>query len=138
MVIFKDEKTSQNPQTLAQQSTLINAELNLLRFVLLRDKSENRTKIYDMLKASRYLKWLQDLCKLARMTSEHELKEETNCDRKRTTATESSQLQVRVNDKEIKEPTKAEMVAAISASLRTIDIVDCLRVRVEEILNENS
>ena len=135
MVIFKDEKTSQNPQTLAQQSTLINAELNLLRFVLLRDKNDNRTKIYDMLKASRYLKWLQELCKLARMTSEHELKEETNCDRKRT---ESSQLQVRVNDKEIKEPTKSEMVAAISASLRTIDIVDCLRVRVEEILNEKS
>lgn len=135
MVIFKDEKTSQNPQTLAQQSTLINAELNLLRFVLLRDKSDNRTKIYDMLKTSGYLKWLQELCKLARMTSEHELKEETNCDRKRT---ESSQLQVRVNDKEIKEPTKSEMVAAISASLRTIDIVDCLRVRVQEILNENS
>ena len=135
MVIFKDEKTSQNSQTLAQQSTLINAELNLLRFVLLRDKSDNRTKIYDMLKTSRYLKWLQELCKLARMTSEHELKEETNCDRKRT---ESSQLQVRVNDKEIKEPTKSEMVAAISASLRTIDIVDCLRVRVEEILNEKS
>jgi hypothetical protein len=135
MVIFKDEKTSQNPQTLAQQSTLINAELNLLRFVLLRDKSDNRTKIYDMLKTSGYLKWLQELCKLARMTSEHELKEETNCDRKRT---ESSQLQVRVNDKEIKEPTKSEMVAAISASLRTIDIVDCLRVRVEEILNEKS
>lgn len=135
MVIFKDEKTSQNPKTLAQQSTLINAELNLLRFVLLRDKSDNRTKIYDMLKTSGYLKWLQELCKLARMTSEHELKEETNCDRKRT---ESSQLQVRVNDKEIKEPTKSEMVAAISASLRTIDIVDCLRVRVQEILNENS
>jgi hypothetical protein len=135
MVIFKDDKTSKNPQTLAQQSTLINAELNLLRFVLLRDKSDNRTKIYDMLKTSGYLKWLQELCKLARMTSEHELKEETNCDRKRT---ESSQLQVRVNDKEIKEPTKSEMVAAISASLRTIDIVDCLRVRVEEILNEKS
>lgn len=135
MVIFKDEKTSQNPQTLAQQSTLINAELNLLRFVLLRDKSDNRTKIYDMLKTSGYLKWLQELCKLARMTSEHELKEEKNCDRKRT---ESSQLQVRVNDKEIKEPTKSEMLAAISSSLRTIDIVDCLRVRVEEILNEKS
>lgn len=83
-----------------------------------------------------YLNWLKDQCRLARMAHERELNDLKQHQQPSGQQQKQKQVQMTVNNKKVKEPSRAEQMQAVVASLQTIDLIECLRVRVEEILNE--
>lgn len=70
------------------------------------------------------------------MSCQDELRELTRQLDKTTPVCESSRMQVRVNRKELKEPTREEKISNLSNLLLNIDMIECSRLRICEILDQ--
>ena len=128
-------KMKQGIQTdLMQESSKITAILNMLRFVLIRDKQENRTHIFDMLKESEYLNELKISIQFSK---EHYAKEQKNLINMEPTEAVKCEVTTSSNET-IKEPTVDDKLQSCKNALQSIDLLDSLRCRVDELFNERS
>ena len=119
---------------LMQESTKIVAILNLIRFILLRDKA-NQTELFDSIKSSPYLKEdLEDAVKLAKAHYELEYRNLMS-----DSGEKMSQQKFQVctpKNEHMKEPTINDKCESVKAALQSIDLIESLRVRNKEILEE--
>ena len=114
-------------------SSRIIGALNMIRFVILRDK-EDKTGVYKLLLN---LDFLADLKKIITDTKSHYQFEAKNT--KENPKTESSQqLEVTTASNEtIKEPSVEEKLKSIDSALQTLDLIESLRSRCRELYYEN-
>lgn len=121
---------------LVHESVNINASLNLLRYILLRDK-ENSTKVYDLVRESSYLSELQRAIQLSKAHYELEirnLKQDKQAGLSQQQETVLDVCLMGKSNKQLKEPSLEDKLAAARSGLYSIDLIECLRVRVEEII----
>lgn len=113
---------------------------------MLRDKSNTSTQIYTLTKSAdfSYLADLQEQCRLARMTCQHEMDElkrrrgqangRAESGPKNQESRDDDRVQVMVGERELREPSREEKMSSLGNSLLTIDMIECSRVRVDELL----
>lgn len=123
---------------LIQESSKIIACLNMIRFILLRDKL-NQTNIYKLVKANNYLACLERSIQLAKAHYEleqHNIKLGVN---KSQSQQPSPKLNVAtLANEQLNEPTDKDKLSAVGSALQTLDLIECLRVRINEIISENT
>lgn len=125
---------------LVDGSSKIIASLNLLRFVLLKDKCANATNVYGLIKRSNFV-FLRELRKeidLMKKFYSHELINIKQQDAQgKSNGHENDLIQVTtIDNKEIKEPSRNEKVASVNLALQTVDLIESIVVRCEEIIDE--
>jgi hypothetical protein len=141
IVVLKDNDACD----IMQESSRIVACLNMLRFLLLRDQFD-RTNVFKLLETSRFLDYLEKSTQLAKKRVEFEynnLKFLSNEDRKKSchkAAAEEESIpcfEVKTNlNESIMEPTSDERKKSLESALQKCDLVECLRVRINEIIRE--
>lgn len=70
------------------------------------------------------------------MTFEQEIGQLKRTDKNETRSIEKTRFEITVNQRELDEPTREEKMSSLANSLLTIDMIECSRVRVNEILSE--
>ena len=110
----------------------------MIRFILLRDKL-NQTNIYKLIKANNYLACLERSIQLAK--AHYEL-EQHNI-KLGVSKSQSQQPSPKLNvatlaNEQLNEPTDKDKLSAVGSALQTLDLIECLRVRINEIISENT
>jgi hypothetical protein len=137
-LIFKldqGEKTD-----LVHQSTKLIACLNLFRYLLIRDK-ENFTGVADLFVQVSFLSELEKAVQLSKAHYELEVKTVLSSPVKEVNNNNIMNITLQGNgdnkNPNLREPNKQDRLNALQSGLQTIDLIECLRVRIYEILNEN-
>ena len=122
---------------LVHESAKLIACLNMLRYLVLRDKA-NMTGVFDLLRESPFLNELEKAAQLSKAHYELEsrnLKTEPSYE-----VNNNVMLQVKLGfDKErtLREPSTEDRLNSLNSGLQTIDLIECLRIRVFEIIQEH-
>jgi hypothetical protein len=121
---------------LVQESSKLVAGLNLIRFVLLRDKL-NVTGVREVVRA---LPFLGHLERAVRVSKAHYELEKRNIHNKQPSEINNNSISgINVSlsgGKELRQPSSKEQLGAVEAGLQSIDLIECLRIRVFEILEQ--
>lgn len=116
-----------------QESSKINAILNMLRFILIRD-IKNETRIYDLLGKAEYLPHLKTAVEFSKGHYEQEKKnliglKKNDTSMKFEAATEAGE--------KINEPTSDDKITSCVNALQSLDLIELLRCRVVELLGND-
>jgi hypothetical protein len=137
-LIFNAERRECAAAKLVEEAARVIAELNLVRFVLLVDKA-NTSRVCELVRSSGYLERVEVRARDARNMYELELRDLRKQQPSEQVQTNNREFKaMSVGNEEIREPTREDHVTATMTALRTIDMIDCLRVRVDEILSQSS
>jgi len=128
-----------------QESSRIVACLNMLRFVLLRDHF-NRTNVFKLVETNQYLDYLEKATQTAKKQAELEYSNlKMITDSNSNTNIKSNEnffngcFEVKTNlNEEMREPTNEERMKGLEMSFQKIDLIECLRVRINEIIRERN
>lgn len=122
---------------LVEEAARVIAELNLVRFVLLVDKA-NTSRVCELVRSSGYLERVEVRARDARNMYELELRDLRKQPSEQVQSNNKEFKAMTVGNEEIREPSREDHVTATMTALRTIDMIDCLRLRVDEILSQSS
>jgi hypothetical protein len=120
-----------------KESSRIVACLNMIRFVLLRDQF-NRTNVFSLIESSKYLEHLEKATRMAKQQTEIEynnLKLVSNLPSNENHFSSCFEVKTNLNEK-IGEPTNEERMKGLETALQKCDLIECLRVRINEIIRE--
>jgi hypothetical protein len=138
IVVLKENDTCD----IMQESSRIVACLNMLRFILLRDQFD-RTNVFKLLETNRFLDYLEKSTQVAKKRNEFEynnLKFLLNEDRTKSCHKAENSIpcfEVKTNlNESIMEPTNDERKKSLESALQKCDLIECLRVRINEIIRE--
>lgn len=122
-----------------KESSRIVACLNMIRFVLLRDQF-NRTNVFSLIETSKYLGHLEKATRMEKQQIEMEynnLKLVTKSSSKESHFSSCFEVKTSLNEK-IGEPTNEERMKGLESALQKCDLIECLRVRINEIIRERN
>ncbi len=114
-----------------QESSRINAVLNMLRFLLLRDKA-NVTKVFDLLKNADFLEELKNGIQIGRGHYGQEKKNLLGMQKNDTSMKFEASMEG--SGEKVEEPTTAERIRSCENALQSLDLIESLRCRVVELL----
>jgi hypothetical protein len=124
---------------LMDESAKIVGILNLLRFILLRDKT-NKTDCLDIVKSSPFLDDLEKAIQLSKAHYELEEKNMKSLPKSDIFSNKQNDNKFEVhtvNDNEkINEPSVDDKIKSVQLALQTFDLIESLRVRINEIITE--
>ena len=137
-VIFKLDKAVES-DLMAQSNRIIGA-LNLLRFLLIRDKKTNFSKIMDFVKSNAFLTELERAIKLSKSHYQLEMKnlKEAKVDSSSQKKGQNSfEIEVRnkvANEAQLDAPNEQQKIETLHNCLHTFDLIESLRIRVCELM----
>jgi hypothetical protein len=119
-----------------QESSRINAVLNLLRFLLLRDKA-NETRVFDLVKGAGFLDELKTGVQFSR---EHYGQEKKNLlGMQKNDTSMKFEATMEGSGAKVEEPSTDDRIGSCVNALQSLDLIESLRCRVVELLdNERS
>ncbi len=119
-----------NKTDLMQESSKINAVLNMLRFLLIRDKG-NETRVFYLLSEAPYLEELKTAVQFSREHYEQQRKNLLGVQKNDT----SIKFEANTLDNErIAEATTEDKIGSCASALQALDLIELLRCRVVELL----
>lgn len=121
---------------LVQNADHVISSLNMLRFLVLRDK-ENKTGIRNFIDKidNHFLKPLKNCVKSSKEFYEVTLQEHGK-DAAHTSVSSDNKIELTINGKPFTELTKEQRENALRASLNAVDLISSLLLRVNECINE--
>jgi hypothetical protein len=124
---------SQSIETdLLDESSRILSTLNCLRFLLIRDRQANKTSIYTLLKKSTYM---HELEKALEFSKAHYKLEIDRLKQDHTTNVNNN-IDIQIEANELSAiPCKQDQIFALENAFGTLDLIESLRIRINELLN---
>jgi hypothetical protein len=117
---------------LVNESSLIVATLNLIRFIILRDR-DNRIALEKSNLADEYLRQLEKAIQISK--AHYDLEQKKMLSQPKVDTKQAFSVKTLSNE-EIEEPTRDEKLVAIQSAIHQLDMIECLRIRVNEIIAE--
>jgi len=121
---------------LVHESSQVVATLNLIRFIILKD-NRNRISFHKSSLTDEYLKHLEKAIKISK--AHYELERKNTLENKVSQSKNDRSLNYSVKtltNEEVTEPTSDDKLIAIQSAIHQLDIIECLRIRVNEIIAE--
>ena len=129
-------KLKTSPQSnVIQEGSKISAILNLIRFLLIKDKL-NETGMNDLLIVSDYL---SELGKQVEATkSSYGYQKHNLFNTKEKNETDGGEMEVSTQNGTLAEPTLDEKISSVQNALQSIELIESLQTRCIELLNEKN
>jgi hypothetical protein len=127
--------------SIVENSAKIIASLNLLRFILLKDRCQNRTGIFQLVTSASflYLHELRNEITLTRRYYDAEMRKSSSSvdstSGRDSNGSDTFQV-LTVDNQVIREPSEADKRNSVHMALQTVDIIESLSVRCAEILTD--
>jgi hypothetical protein len=133
-LITKLNTFSQN--NLVQESSKVIAILNLIRFLLIKDK-QNETGINELLIVSDYLNELNKSIAATKSSYSYEQHNMLNKEKSEETSS-SSKMEVSTQNGIVNEMTDDEKLLSVKNAIQSIELIESLQTRCVELLNEKN